>query len=359
MAKLLFKEGYGKILSDDVGKLNAKETNQLIKTAGTTCYQSRETSKKTPEEFVQMAQKNKHFSVLEHSWACFKLRSALKISVSPILPDLLWEIIGFQLFKANSLFCITTSGFDLTISGNARMFNEAYKKFPNGILGNILALLHMQNPVLYPAPNEGFCRADGLEVIQNLIFSKEELIHRAMTVEFNNCSRGFTHETVRSRNGNEKIASYSQESTRYVDYAKGEVDLDEFQMKFVLPYKDDFVLVNEYIEARDFKGVSSVQGITNMIEEVYRILRKAGLKPEEARQWLPIGIKSQIVQTMNLNEWKHWFKIRTQKAAHPEIRFVATKLLKEAQQKIPIHFDDFKVAADGESATYVGDDELA
>ncbi len=51
MAKLLFKEGEFKILSDDVGKLSGDEILKMIKIAGTTCYQKRETSKKTPVEF--------------------------------------------------------------------------------------------------------------------------------------------------------------------------------------------------------------------------------------------------------------------------------------------------------------------
>lgn len=356
MAKLLCKEGYGKILSDDVGNLDAKEANQLIKTAGTTCYQSRESSKKTPDEFVQMVWKNKHFSVLEHSWAFFRVESdmigELERRYIALIFSHIFSLMGFELFKSNNLFCITKFIDGLNISGNARMFNEAYKKSSSDVLGLLLSILNEQNPILYPAPEEGFKKAKGLKIIQNPKLSgKEELIHRAMTVEFNNCSRGFTHEDVRSRNGDEKITSYSQESTRYVDYAKGELDLEEFQMNFILPYREDI------LSDKLFRGCQ-LQKITNQIEDVYRELRKAGLKPEEARQWLPIGIKSQVVQTYNLNEWRHWFKIRTQKAAHPEIRFVATNLLKEAQQRIPVLFDDFEIVADGESAVYVGDDEL-
>jgi len=73
MAKLLFKEGEFKILSDNVGGLSAEESNQLIKTAGTTCYQTRETSKKTPEEFIQMLQKNRHYAMTEHSWRTIEI----------------------------------------------------------------------------------------------------------------------------------------------------------------------------------------------------------------------------------------------------------------------------------------------
>ena len=336
MAELLFKKGSFKILSDNVAKLSPEEMNILIKTAGTTCYQARETSKKMPAEFIQMVWKRGHRSVLEHSWFCFLIRT----NHDPRVP-----VIVYDLHKANSLFCITDrpGGF-LLISGNARMFNEAYEKTMNPVVGRILDSLNKKNPILFPAPKMGFRIDFSIRIIPNpdLVTKKEVLIHRAMTVEFNNHSRGFTHEDVRSRNGDQKIASYSQESTRYVDYAKGEENLDQFQMKFILPYKKNWDFeksISFSVDGHDYCLTS--QQFTNLMEAWYRALRKEGLKPEEARQWLPIGVKAQIVQTYNLNEWRHWFQLRAGRYAHPEIRFSALKLLKKVKKRIPGIFDDF------------------
>jgi len=161
-----------------------------------------------------------------------------------------------------------------------------------------------------------------------------------------------------------KIASYSQESTRYVDYAKGEENLDEFQINFILPYTgtsclQDGMAIDFSVDGRDYSFTS--RQFTNLMEGWYRALRKkVGLKPEEARQWLPIGIKTQIVQTYNLNEWRHWFVLRTQSAAHSEIRFVAVSLLKEVQKLIPGAFDDFFLnTSEGNMyALYKGNDPL-
>jgi len=98
MAQMLFKQGSFRVLSDDVGKLSASEMNQLIKTAGTTCYQTREASKRTPEEFIRMLQKSTHFSVLEHSWYTFLIDFSGSCLSGNITPGL---------FRANSLFCVT------------------------------------------------------------------------------------------------------------------------------------------------------------------------------------------------------------------------------------------------------------
>lgn len=358
MAELLKMKGSFRILSDDLGSLSSEETNALVKTAGTTCYQARETSKRTPEEFVKMAQKSGHFSVLEHSWR------TVEIDFDKT-PKGTLRLYAYELFQANNLFCITERTNSLLVSGNSRMFNEALAKVGkqgSGLVHSISCALHDENPVLF---HSGFYEAVGYKIIiyPALRDKKEILVHRAMTVEFNDCSRGFTHETVRSRNGDQKIASYSQESTRYVDYARGEENLDEFQIKFILPYSGCLFVDKAVSFSVDGGNYSfTPQQFTNLMEGWYRVLRKkVGLKPEEARQWLPIGIKAQIVQTYNLNEWRHWFLLRTQSAAHPEIRFIAVNLLKEAQKRIPNVFDDFFVnTSEGNYyALYKGDDPLA
>lgn len=358
MANLLYMKGSFKVLSDDLDRLSTEETNQLIKTAGTTCYQARETSKKTPEEFIRSAQKSSHFSVLEHSWR------TVEIDFGKVSKETL-HLYGYELYSANNLFCITERPNSLLVSGNSRMFNEALAhvgKNGSGLVHSVSCALHDENPILF---RSGFFESVDRKIILHpaLKDKREMLVHRAMTVEFNDCSRGFTHETVRSRNGHQKIASYSQESTRYVDYAKGEENLDEFQIRFIRPYTGCLVIGKPVEFSTDGHNYSfTPEQFTNLMEGWYRALRKnVGLKPEEARQWLPIGIKAQIVQTYNLNEWRHWFLLRTQSAAHSEIRFIAVNLLKEVQKRIPNVFDDFLVnTSEGNYyALYRGDDPLA
>jgi len=158
--------------------------------------------------------------------------------------------------------------------------------------------------------------------------------HSLMTVRFTNISRGFTHEMVRHR-----LCSFSQESTRYVDYAKGEINpnLEKFQLKCIVPpHKDE----NEKVFVEGF-GEMSLIDMLKATESFYRALRKGGWVPEDARQILPNAINADIVVSANLREWRHIFKMRTQRAAHWEIRQVMGDLLDKVKQIIPIIFEDF------------------
>lgn len=151
------------------------------------------------------------------------------------------------------------------------------------------------------------------------------LEHEKITVRFV-CDRGVTHEIVRHR-----IASYSQESTRYCNYSK-----DKFggEITFIRPCfwaKDDekFALWKETMQS---------------IEDSYVKLISLGAKPEEARSILPNSVKTEIMVTMNLREWRHFFKLRTAERAHPQIREVAIPLLNELKGLVPVIFDDINGA---------------
>ncbi len=160
------------------------------------------------------------------------------------------------------------------------------------------------------------------------------LEHSNVTVQFTNVSRGFTHELVRHR-----LAAFSQESTRYVDYAKEGTgpDLENFQIKCIVPPHCD---ENRKVQLEDGR-MMSISDMFNEYEKFYRALRKSGWAPQDARQVLPIGTKSQIVISANFREWRHIFEMRTQKAAHWEIRKVLCDLLETFQEIIPVVFDDF------------------
>lgn len=170
--------------------------------------------------------------------------------------------------------------------------------------------------------------------------------HSCLTVLFHNCSRGFTHELVRHR-----LASFSQESTRYVDYAKGGEgpNLDTFRLRCIVPPHRD---PNETVVLENGQEISASE-MLSQIETYYRGLRKAGWLPEDARQVLPTAIKADIVTSANFREWRHIFEMRTQKAAHWEIRGVMTKLLEELKQTIPPIFEDFvQAGVDGNGLKY-------
>ncbi|MCM1224916.1 MAG: FAD-dependent thymidylate synthase [Lachnospiraceae bacterium] len=136
------------------------------------------------------------------------------------------------------------------------------------------------------------------------------------------CDRGVSHEIVRHR-----IASYSQESTRYCNYIK-----DKFgnELTFIKP-----VFWAE--ESPEYKiWFSSMENIEN----TYMQLINLGARPEQARTVLPNSLKTEIIVTMNLREWRHFFKLRTSNRAHPQMREISIPLLQEFKVLLPCIFDD-------------------
>lgn len=163
--------------------------------------------------------------------------------------------------------------------------------------------------------------------IANIIKRGHESVieHEKITVRFI-CDRGVTHEMVRHR-----IASYSQESTRYCNYAN-----DKFgnELTFIKPCFWD-----ESTEEGKAKMELWKKSMEN-IENEYNQLIALGAKPEEARSILPNSLKTEIVVTMNLRAWRNFFKLRTDPAAHPQIRQIASALLDELKVELPVIFGD-------------------
>lgn len=154
--------------------------------------------------------------------------------------------------------------------------------------------------------------------------------HEKITVKII-CDRGVTHEIVRHR-----LASYTQESTRYCNYTK-----DKFGQEITVinpPFWQDTSDLSERAFNRGKRAVwlEAMQ----KAEEAYMTLIKLGATPEEARSVLPNSLKTEIMVTMNLREWRHFFKLRTAKAAHPQMREIAQPLLEEFKRRIPVIFDD-------------------
>ena len=79
------------------------------------------------------------------------------------------------------------------------------------------------------------------------------------------------------------------------------------------------------------------------IESAYFDMLQNGCTPEQARCVLPNSLKTEIIMTANLREWRHFFKLRTSKSAHPQMREIAVPLLNELKSLIPVIFDDIGV----------------
>jgi len=174
--------------------------------------------------------------------------------------------------------------------------------------------------------SEGNIKDDSAEkFIRGIIKRGHESVIEHATISFKIiCDRGVTHELVRHR-----LASYSQESTRFCDYSAGKFggELTFIKPCFWKETDENFKLWKNAME---------------LVEKNYLALRAGGARPEEARSILPNSLKTEIFVTMNLREWRHFLKLRTAKAAHPQMREIALKIYKILVEKLPVIFDDIK-----------------
>lgn len=191
------------------------------------------------------------------------------------------------------------------------------------------------------------------DLIHNVLMKKH---HEAMlefggniTVKFV-VDRGVSHELVRHR-----IASFAQESTRYCNYGKDE------HITFIIPswftyikpvsyrplklnetspafYNIETDLMLSYTEV-DVVELEWLIAMGNA-ELHYNNMSRFGQSPQKARTVLPNSLKTEINISTNIREWRHIFKLRTAKTAHPQMREVMCPLLDDFKSKIPILFDD-------------------
>ncbi len=155
--------------------------------------------------------------------------------------------------------------------------------------------------------------------------------HGSITVRIV-CDRGVTHEIVRHR-----IASYSQESTRYCNYANEKFGSQITCIDLASGFQYD---LNDEKDRRKYEIWKKAM---EEAERYYFDLLEAGAKPEEARSILPNSLKTEIVVTMDIREWRHFIRLRGGHAAHPQIREITKMILEEFSRRYPVFFDDLKI----------------
>lgn len=143
------------------------------------------------------------------------------------------------------------------------------------------------------------------------------LEHISISVRFI-CSRGISHEMVRHR-----LCAFSQESTRYVRY--------DGEMEFIRPQWLDGT---NSATAYDYWNV-----LMEHAEYIYKEMLSVGNTPQEARDVLPNALKTELVMTANLRTWRHILNLRTDKAAHPDMRALMKPLLVEFKKEYPVFFE--------------------
>lgn len=165
-----------------------------------------------------------------------------------------------------------------------------------------------------------------IDFVKNIIKRGHESVleHVSISVLFV-CDRGVSHEIVRHR-----LASYSQESTRYCNYSNEK-------------FGEEITIIDPCFWDKDSSEYQSWKESMKQTETAYFKELNMGAAPQEARSILPNSLKTEIVMTANLREWRHFFKLRTSKAAHPQMRELSVPLLEEFKNRIPVVFDDIYI----------------
>ena len=180
----------------------------------------------------------------------------------------------------------------------------------------IYAKLERSGRVCYKSEDK-ICEGSGEKFIENIIKRGHESVieHVSFSVKFI-IDRGVSHELVRHR-----LASFSQESTRYVNYKDG-------NMTFIEPL---FLEGNQEAKTIWLKAMEDA-------ENHYNQLITLGWRAEEARSVLPNSVKTEVFVTANLREWRHILRLRGHRSAHPQIREVMLPLATELAEKLPAIF---------------------
>lgn len=150
------------------------------------------------------------------------------------------------------------------------------------------------------------------------------LEHFGFSVRFI-CDRGVSHELVRHR-----LATFSQESTRFCNYSFGK-------------FGGEITFIKPLFFEDGTNGYELWKNACNYAEWYYFELLNWGCTPQEARSVLPNSLKTEVVMTCNLREWRHFFNLRaigTTGKPHPQMKELAEQLLQMVKAQIPVIFDD-------------------
>lgn len=265
-----------KIVDPEVEIIHEENPLRRIELCGRVCYKSeRKITDDSARIFVEKLVERGHTSVLEHARV--------------IVP-------GKRVI-------------DLTVT----YLNEC-KEAPYGMKYRIRLASDNRGRNIYMVNVRDFCaiggKPDELETLKNA--------DDYMTVRFT-CDRAIANELVRHR-----VFSFSQESTRYVNYEKRE-------LAFVRPIPFEWAELSvDQAELSDCMADPRFQTWILGCEQAeanYLHLIREGCHPQEARVVLPLSVKTELIMTGTFPQWSEMLKLRLHHSAHPQMRYLMQMLI--------------------------------
>lgn len=294
---------------------------EKIEMCGKVCYKSEDNVKEgSAKNFIKKIIKRGHESVLEHGNIIFKNEQC------------------YSSFRCTDFinWSFNKKGEEI-VSGNIRAWRDLIKNYSFSNLPNLFIILKNKYSIFFEdLLTEDFFKnkriyGDWEEVTDYSDFTKEEkLTHLTHTIKFTT-DRAIANEIVRHR-----LGSYSQESTRYCNYNLGKFGEE---LTFIEPIGIDknSSICNLFKEEFDYNNWKSIMAL---IEQNYLAMIQEGERPEIARDILPMSLKTELVTTYTLKDWRHFFELRCDEHAHPQIRLVAYYALVDLYTSYPDCFKD-------------------
>ena len=279
------------------GETIRKGLMRKIEQCGRIAYKSKPKDWETTERFIKTLVKQKHYSVLEHARIC------VTVNIN--------NSMNYDIFNGAIYHKYMThprgrrlSG-DYKISGNIRSFkewiDESLKLCNMSVTYLAAYLINKKLAEVFPLifTHAGVIRDTAFEA-PAISVSEARDYHTFKIVT----DRGIMAEWTRHRND----CSYTVESTRYCNDNKKGITVCQPTPHELLPTPHDEVLWQ--------LGMQQCAAIYNELIE-------RGIKPEVARNVLPMSLKTEFVATATDDAWKHFIDLRTAKDAHPQMRYLA------------------------------------
>lgn len=293
-----------------------------IERAGRTCYKSEDKAESgSADRFVRAIINNRHEAMLEHGDYIF------------MVDEQVWNFTHEALMQAEKISGVrpmvqmTNVNKRPIVSGNIRawrdlMRNTVAGQYFSGHIDPIYTfdIREKMGECFESIPDEHVRRI----FYEDLRGHAEKLTHLRQTVRFT-VDRGVSHELVRHR-----LFSFAQESTRYCNYSKGK-------------FGNAITVIEPCYLKQGTPQYDSWRGACAYAENAYFMMLEERCSPQEARAVLPNSLKTEVVVTGNLREWRHFFALRARQVtgpAHPQMAEVAIPLYEADKKLYPDVFRD-------------------
>ena len=280
---------------------------QHIERCGRTCYKSEDKiTEESAPKFVDMLVKRGHTAMVEHGTVYLKYSITLEGSMNMA-----------NKYHFNKYSTVTI--------GNEPLCGGEPQEYKDKFDGHTCAYITTNYRVLL--------QNDWLDDLRYLC-APTEYHEKRVTVHFT-LDRAISMEFLRHRK-----MSFTQESTRYCNYSNkdkfgGEVTfiipcwMDTIEEGAVYSYDTDIELWQKSEDANTSNFLQSIA----WAEKNYLTLLHNSWTPQQARAVLPNALKTELVMTGFISDWKHFFELRDSNKAHPQARELASPLHKEFIEK--------------------------